>query len=182
MSDLSVKSLRLIILLLLFAVVPSCQEEKPKSPDTSHERELKESMIKANKSLTRSEEEGIEAFISRYAWSMEKTGTGLRYMIYHHTQGEMARKGDKIKLNYSLMLLNGSPLYSSKDNGPMEFELGKGKMITGLEEGIFLLRLGERAKFIIPSHLAFGLLGDQGKIPPKATLVYDVELTSMNRQ
>jgi len=50
-----------------------------------------------------------------------------------------------------------------------------------LEEGLLLLHQGDKAKFIIPSHLAYGLLGDQKQIPPGATLVYDVELIQLNK-
>ena len=56
------------------------------------------------------------------------------------------------------------------------FEIGKSRVVNGLEEGVLLMKKGGRAKLIVPSHLAFGLLGDPGKIPARAVLVYDVEL------
>jgi FKBP-type peptidyl-prolyl cis-trans isomerase len=83
-------------------------------------------------------------------------------------------------LNYTLTLLTGDTVYTSRNDGPLLFEVGKGQVITGLEEAILLLRVGDRAKIIIPSHLAFGLIGDQNKINHKASLVYDVELVSLN--
>ena len=58
----------------------------------------------------------------------------------------------------------------------MVFTVGKGEVISGLEEGILLLHIGDKAKFIIPSHLAYGLLGDDNEIPTKATLIYDIEV------
>jgi FKBP-type peptidyl-prolyl cis-trans isomerase FkpA len=51
---------------------------------------------------------------------------------------------------------------------------------AGLEEGILLMHKGGKAKFILPSHLAFGLIGDQNKIPGKSTLIYDVNLIDLN--
>jgi len=56
-------------------------------------------------------------------------------------------------------------------------------VISGLEEGILYLSEGDKAKIIIPSHLGYGLLGDLDKnIPPKATLIYDIELKSITIQ
>ena len=54
-------------------------------------------------------------------------------------------------------------------------------MEPGLEEGILFMCEGDRAKFILPSHRAFGLTDDQDKIPPKATLIYDVKLIKIKR-
>ncbi|MCX6273229.1 MAG: FKBP-type peptidyl-prolyl cis-trans isomerase [Bacteroidetes bacterium] len=137
--------------------------------------------MKANQRLALVEEQQIRAFISRYGWKMNKTGTGLYYLIYRKGKGNQSQLNDIARIEYTASLLNGQRLYSSKEEGPMQVELGKGKVISGLEEGIFLMRVGDRAKFIIPSHLAFGLLGDQKRIPQRATLVYDVELTSLHR-
>ena len=75
-----------------------------------------------------------------------------------------------------IRLLNGETIYRSENKGIKEFLIGKGGVESGLEEGILLLHQGDKARFIIPSHLAFGLLGDSDKIPEKASLVYDVEL------
>ena len=110
---------------------------------------------------------------------MEKTGTGLRYMIYEHGNGTKADNGKTAELKYSLRLLSGENIYTSDERGLKEFEIGKGGVESGLEEGILFLKKGDHVKFIIPSHLAFGLLGDGDKIPAKATLVYDIELINI---
>jgi len=139
----------------------------------------KESLMKVNKNLVKTEDQKIEDFISRYKWQMEKTGTGLRYMIYHEGNGDKAEKGKIAVLSFTVSLLNGEICYTSKEKGPKEFQIGKGGVESGLEEGVLLLKKGDRAKFIIPSHLAFGLLGDMKEIPAKAVLVYDVELLNI---
>jgi FKBP-type peptidyl-prolyl cis-trans isomerase len=59
--------------------------------------------------------------------------------------------------------------------------IGKGGVEAGLEDGILLMHEGGRAKFIIPSHLAFGLTGNGNKIPPKSTLIYDIKLLKIKR-
>lgn len=136
----------------------------------------KESLLKVNKTLVKSEGQKIEDFILRYNWQMQKSGTGLRYMIYEEGNGPEAENGRIAMLSFQVSLLDGTVCYSSEMDGPKEFQIGKGGVESGLEEGILLLKEGDRAKFIIPSHLAFGLLGDMNKIPAKAALVYDVKL------
>ena len=83
-------------------------------------------------------------------------------------------------ISYEVRLINGNLCYSSAEKGPKEFTAGRGEVEVGIEEGILLMRVGDRAKFIVPSHLAFGLLGDQDKIPPQSTLIYDIELIKLN--
>jgi FKBP-type peptidyl-prolyl cis-trans isomerase len=140
---------------------------------------LKEPLIKANQEALREENEQIEDYIHRYKWNMEKTSTGLRIMITKHGLGAISEPGRTVKLSYTLTLLTGDTVYSASKDGPLTFDIGKGQVITGLEEAILLLRVGDRAKIIIPSHLAYGLIGDQKKILHKATLVYDIEFISM---
>jgi FKBP-type peptidyl-prolyl cis-trans isomerase len=100
-------------------------------------------------------------------------------MIYYTGSGKAAVKGMQASVRFTLRLLNGQQIYSSDSAGLKEITLGYSGVETGLEEGLLHLHQGDRAKFIIPSYLAFGLLGDQHKIPPGATLVYDLELVDL---
>jgi len=170
--------IKYLFILICTPLLYSCgnqTEKESKLPPAAY----KEPLIKANKKLAQTEDEQIEDFIRRYGWDMKETGTGLRYMIYHEGEGPKAKTGQIARINYSLSLLTGDEIYTSEQTGPKEFLIGKGGVESGLEEGILLLKKGDRAKFIIPSHLAFGLMGDSEKIPAKATLVYDVELIDL---
>lgn len=157
----------------------SCGNDKPVQQDNSRKKISADTLISYNKGAARSEEQEIEDFISRYGWDMKKTPTGLRYMIYSHGTGPAAKKEEIASFRYKVRLLNGDLLYSSDKDGMREFRIGHGGVESGLEEGILLLHLGDKGKFIVPSHLAFGLLGDQNKVPPGATLVYDIELVKL---
>lgn len=139
----------------------------------------KDPLIKANMEAARVENEQIGDFIRRYRWDMQATETGIRYMITRHGEGAMASVDRIVELSYTLTLLNGDTVYTSSKDGMMSFQVGKGQVITGMEEAILLFRVGDRAKIIIPSHLAFGLIGDQNKIHHKASLVYDIEFLRM---
>ena len=100
-------------------------------------------------------------------------------MITKHGIGPKTLPGKTVKLSYTVTLLTGDTVYTALKDGPLVFEVGKGQVITGLEEAILLLQVGDHAKIIIPSHLAYGLIGDQKKIRHKASLVYDMEFISM---
>lgn len=168
-----------LVLPVLFFLVISCNDNTQPSRDSDNNKITTDSLINFNKKVVRTEEEEIGDFINRYQWNMKKTATGLRYMIYHKGNGPIARKGKYAIIKYSVRLLNGDLAYSSEQTVPREFEIGHGGVESGLEEGILLLRVGDHVKFIVPSHLAFGLLGDQDKIPQRATLVYDIELIKL---
>jgi FKBP-type peptidyl-prolyl cis-trans isomerase len=66
------------------------------------------------------------------------------------------------------------------NDDPKTFLIGQGGVESGLEEGILLLQEGDKARFIMPPHLAHGLIGDRDKIPARATIIYDLELVSLS--
>ena len=169
----------LFSLLLLFAIsilVSSCNNNEKQDKKKYSSKELKEPLINANKHVVKTEEQHIIDFIKRYKWPVVETGSGLRYYIYKAGSGNSVRRNDHVRLNYTLKSITGDLIYTSKKDGYLEFKVGKGQVSGGLEEGILLLRVGDKAKIIIPSHLGYGLLGDDGRIPPKATLIYDIEV------
>ena len=108
-----------------------------------------------------------------------KTSSGLLYKIEKENNSHKPSNGNKVKVHYKGMLLDGTVFDSSfKRNQPIEFTLGIGQVIKGWDEGISLLGIGDKASFIIPSDLAYGASGAGGVIPPNATLIFEVELIS----
>ena len=158
----------------------SCDSNTHETRKIADPSKAKEPLLRANQHMVRNEDAQIDAYIARYGWPMNRTGTGLRYWIYKKVNGESVKSGDKVKISYRVTLLNGEVCYDSRKDGNMGFEIDKGGAVNGLHEGIILMHTGEKAKFIVPSHLAFGLLGDQQKIPQRATLIYDIEFLSHN--
>ena len=108
------------------------------------------------------------------------TSSGLAYKIIKKGTGAKAEAGKTVSVHYTGKLSNGTKFDSSYDrNQPIEFELGKGRVIKGWDEGISLLNVGSKATFIIPPDLAYGARGAGGVIPPNATLIFDVELVEI---
>ena len=108
------------------------------------------------------------------------TSSGLAYKIIEKGTGAKAEAGKTVSVHYTGKLSNGTKFDSSYDrNQPIEFELGRGRVIKGWDEGISLLNVGSKATFIIPPDLAYGARGAGGVIPPNATLIFDVELVEI---
>jgi FKBP-type peptidyl-prolyl cis-trans isomerase len=118
--------------------------------------------------------------IDDIAVGFDKTESGLRYKIINQGGGVPAEKGKKVSVHYKGMLPNGKVFDSSYDRKePIDFVLGMGQVIAGWEEGVSLLKVGDKARLVIPSHMAYGSAGAGGVIPPDATLVFDVELVAV---
>ncbi|MDT0608210.1 peptidylprolyl isomerase [Croceitalea rosinachiae] len=118
-----------------------------------------------------------EAAMEELAAGFDKTESGLRYKMIQTGSGVKAEKGKTVSVHYEGSLPDGQIFDSSfKRNKPIDFQLGVGQVISGWDEGIALLKVGDKARFVIPSHLGYGRAGAGGVIPPDATLIFDVEL------
>ncbi|SOU86765.1 peptidylprolyl isomerase [Tenacibaculum dicentrarchi] len=107
----------------------------------------------------------------------DETPSGLRYKILQNGDGKQATKGANVSVHYKGQLLDGTVFDSSyKRKQPIDFAIGVGQVIAGWDEGIQLLKVGDKARLVIPSNLAYGKAGAGGVIPPNATLIFDVEL------
>lgn len=158
-------------------VLLSCGEQ-PKTPSqTVTKDEMKSSMEKANRYLMNEEEEDIANYIQRHGLEMTKTGTGLRYQIMKQGSGALIEQGQKVTMEYELHSIAGDLIYSSANEGDKTFVVGEGTVESGLEEAMTYLHRGDVAKIIIPFHLAYGLHGDDDRIPEYATLVYTIKIT-----
>lgn len=121
-----------------------------------------------------------EEELEKLAAGFDKTQSGLRYQIIQKGDGKKPSKGANVSVHYKGMFADGGVFDSSYKRGnPIEFPVGVGHVIPGWDEGILLLSEGTKARFVIPSHLAYGKAGAGGVIPPDATLVFDVELVKV---
>ncbi len=169
-----------ITIILLFVFLFSCKNET-KELSTNNYKETKKALVGVNRILVKKDSEKIAGYVNRRNWDMTETETGLWYMIYAEGTGETAKKGLYATINFNVSLLDGTECYSSDSLGPKRFKIGQGGVESGLEEGILLMREGSKAKFILPPHLAHGLIGDDNKIPARSIIVYDVELIALEQ-
>lgn len=159
----------------------SCSSDDAQSKHSPDPSKFKEQLVKANKYMVEKERDEINQYIARHGWTMEKTGTGLRYMFLKKGNGAPAMPGDIVKVNYRIGLLDGTECYSSDKDGPYEFRVEADAVESGLHEGIQLMRIGDKVKFILPSYLAHGLHGDDAKIPAFSAIIVDMELLEVKK-
>ena len=167
--------------MILPIILFSCKSSNKPGNNKKHVND-KESLMKINKYLVEKDREAIESYINRRKWKMKVTETGLYYMIYKKGFGENVKTGNMVTINYEISLLDGTICYKSDSLNPKIFIVGKGGVESGLEQGILLLKQGDKAKLILPPHLAHGLLGDENKIPARSTIVYDIELLKITEE
>ena len=119
----------------------------------------------------------MDAELDKIAAGFEKTESGLRYKIIQNGNGAKAVQGKQISVHYKGQLVDGTVFDSSyQRKQPIDFTVGIGQVIKGWDEGLQLLKVGDKARLVIPSHLGYGSQGAGGVIPPDATLIFDVEL------
>lgn len=106
-----------------------------------------------------------------------ETESGLKYEDLVVGGGDSPKNGDMVVVHYTGTLENGKKFDSSRDrNKPFEFQIGRGQVIQGWDEGVLSMRIGGKRKLIIPPDLGYGARGAGGVIPPNATLHFEVEL------
>lgn len=107
---------------------------------------------------------------------------GMKVEILKEGAGEAVKSGDRVTVDYVGTFENGTKFDSSIDRGePLWFDLGLNRVIQGWELGIPGMKVGEKRRLTIPSELAYGDNGRPPIIPPKATLIFEVELLKIGQ-
>lgn len=107
------------------------------------------------------------------------TASGLKYAIISHGDGPMIDSGKVVTVNYSGYLQDGTLFDSSVERDePIQFVVGQGQVIPGWDEGMRLLKKGDKARFIIPPQLGYGEMQLE-KIPANSTLIFDTEIVDV---
>lgn len=157
----------------------SCNTKNKHQDAVVNNIELKKPLQSANRAMVKKESAEIDAYVKRRNLDVSETGTGLRYLIYKKGSGVQAEKGNYVTISYKVSLLDGTVCYSTEKSGEQEVLIGQDHVESGIHEGLELMHVGDKALFILPPYIAHGLIGDQNKIPPMATIIYDVELISL---
>ena len=168
----------IIVLFLLVSVACKIQNK-----DKPEKREItEEELISVNRYMIVKDASIIKEYAQKNNFKMLETATGLWYQIDKVGDGDLASKGDIVKIAYDIYLLDGTHCYSSDSLGYKSFKVGQGGVENGLEEGILLMQKGTKATFIMPPHRAHGLVGDDDKIPGRSILLYKVELMDLKKE
>lgn len=170
----------LLSLVPLAIALNACQEPVKPPKEVSWTQEKSTAL---NKNIALEEELDIRMYLeNRKSWKAQKTGSGLRYFIYEAGDGPQAESGMLAQVKFSISLLDGTLCYATDSLETETFEIDRSNIESGVQEGIKLMHVGDKAKLIVPSHLGHGLVGDLDKIPPLTPLVIDIELISLRKK
>jgi hypothetical protein len=122
----------------------------------------------------------LELVSMRYPKAVATT-SGLRYVVDQPGAGEKPRRSQYLSIHYREQLLDGTTIGDSyaRGEGPFNFQLGQRQVMPGWEEAAADMQKGEKRTLIVPYWLAYGEKGVRGRVPPKATLVVELELVDI---
>ncbi|WP_423148584.1 FKBP-type peptidyl-prolyl cis-trans isomerase [Rubrolithibacter danxiaensis] len=143
--------------------------------------------------LQAAEKQALDKYIADQKQNVKSTPSGLRYVIIKASAKNKPLSSDTVYVNYTGRTLEGKVFDSSieaeaKKAGlnqpgrtyePIHFAVGEGEVIKGWDEGLLLLNEGSKARFFIPSQLAYGSQGAGEDIKPFSPLIFDVELVKI---
>lgn len=170
-----------VVIVVLLKIYPSLLTQifNPSEVETYYQSTLNK-IGYANEQRYEKEKNEIRAYLQKNNLTGTPTASGLYYIAKRTGTGARAVSGKTVKVHYNGTLLDGTKFDSSYDRGePIVFELGKGQMIKGWEEGIAMMNVGSKGLLIIPYDLGYGS-GSMGLIPAFGTLVFEVELLEVN--
>ena len=110
---------------------------------------------------------------------VERTATGLRTLVIKPGIGHMPKPGDSVMVHYKGSFLSGKVFDQNLNREPFTFHVGRHEVIEGWDEGLQLMKVGEKRLLIVPSELAYGARGRPPVIPRSASLVFEVELVGI---
>jgi FKBP-type peptidyl-prolyl cis-trans isomerase len=173
--------IRLSYYLFVLLIIFSCRQEK--KPQEKKKEWSSDHSVDFNQELTIREQIQIKLFLDHNtSLKMKLCDSGLRYMIYKKGPGkELATTGQLATIKIKISLLDGTICYETIDNEYEHFGIEKSEKEFGIHELVTFMKVGDRAKAILPSHLGHGLLGDRQSIPPQSILYLDVELIDLKK-
>jgi len=138
-------------------------------------RKAEAERLKAEK-LRRMEIPEFNAWVKKNYPQAKRLADGMYVLVTKQGNGPKPTKGQNLTVHYTGTFADGTKFDSSLDGGqPFQFPLGEGRVIAGWDDGFASLNVGSQAKLLIPYTLGYGEQGQPGAIPPKATLIFDVQ-------
>ncbi len=172
----------LFSLIALASCNPTENSKDIKLLDQRENRPAQQSSIEAHRDFLKKEVESIKTYIAERELDLDRNGTGIFYQIDSLGAGENPQTNDEVSYRYKISMLNGALLYASPEGKNAQLRIDREDAEIGLHEALKMLRVGDKGLFILPSHRAFGVAGDQNKVPPFTALVYELELIDIQKQ
>jgi peptidylprolyl isomerase len=156
----------LLLVLLVSALVACGDDEEPSGTD-------------GTEATSMAEETGNAPGIPELSGEVERLDSGLGYIDESVGEGAQPQPGQQVTVHYTGWLTNGQQFDSSRGGRPFQFPIGAGAVIRGWDEGVATMKVGGKRRLIVPSELGYGARGFPPVIPANSTLIFDVELLSL---
>ncbi len=166
---------------LLSVIVAGCGDVPVVDVQASKGDTLKENMISANRIIAKSEAQQIDAYLERRGWPKERITGGVWVAEYANSEvplGAAIGYEDTVALRYRVETLGGEDLYGWRTDTVVA---GRLQPTRGLDAALRTLHHGATARVIVPSEMAYGVVGDGDRIRSRMVLVYTVEVLKVNK-
>ncbi len=139
----------------------------------------KETIVDVNRYLSEKDKAIIEGYGRRNKVELTLSESGFYYHIFSRGNGKAITQNSIVAITGTLSLIDGTPCYTYDTEEPKIVAIAKSPEITGLHIALPMLKEGAHALFVFPPNLAFGLLGDDDKVPPRATIVMNINISEV---
>ncbi len=169
------RKIKLLISICFTLLLFSC-EKKPQLPSNKYIEKDSTSaeMIKLNALMVEVEQRDIKSYRDTSSLKFEESPVGFFYAIQKQGEGDKINKNSIVVIDYQIESLHGDTLYSFTGKTAKELKVGIQAKERGFDYALTMFRAGSQAVIIVPSNLAYGVLGDRDQIPPRATLLYRI--------
>ncbi len=172
---------KLIFLGLFVLIITSCSKPEPRKPIIRKTSSFMSESIERNRALNKLEEDLLHLKMQRdslHKYISSEHGFWYYYQEKDTLSNRFPVKGDEVVFTYEIKDLRDSIIYSKEELGITNYLVDKEELITGLQEGIKLMKEGEIITFLFPSYTAYGYTGFK-KIQANQPLIYTVELNKI---
>ncbi|MBL4888267.1 MAG: gliding motility-associated peptidyl-prolyl isomerase GldI [Flavobacteriaceae bacterium] len=180
--------MRFKTLLFLFLIIPflSCKQPEARKPITKRSGSFLKTSVLRNKALYAEEEKTILNIIkqdSLHKYFTSEKGFWYTYIKTNSATVALPKPGDQIEFEYEIKTLKGRLIYSKEELGIQKYLIDQSnqELISGIREGLKLMKSGETIRFLLPSHKAFGYYGDQNKIGTNIPIITIVTLNTITK-
>jgi len=167
-----------LIYLILILIFSSCSKPEPRKPIIRKTSSFMTESVQRNRVLNNLEEDMLKQKMekdSRFDYINSEYGFWYYYMEKDTLNNKYATTGDEVIFSYDIRTLNDSILYSKEELGIQNYLVDKEELITGLQEGIKLMKEGETVVFLFPSYKAYGYTGNE-RVGSNEPLIYTVNI------
>lgn len=176
---------KLITLAFVLLVFFGCKTPEARPPISTKTGSFIDASVERNKILNAKEQAAIEKIMEQQDNKYEASENGFWYYYNNKVETDSLNTpnfGDIVNYNYNVKTLNGDIIYTKIDIKTQTYVMDQQELLTGLREGLKLMKAGETATFIFPSQKAYGYYGDENKIGSNTPLICEVTINSITTQ